>query len=73
MKQKEIDRVIDFVQNDTRSKDEIFESLKQRILNDANGQLSYEEVTKATHNLLRYFELFDQQYDKKKAKKLLED
>lgn len=50
------DELIAFVQNDTRSQAEIFESLKNRIKRDANGQLDESQAIEATRNLLRFFE-----------------
>ncbi|MCP5362043.1 MAG: hypothetical protein H6908_05355 [Hyphomicrobiales bacterium] len=73
MKQQKINEIIDFVQNDTRSKDEIFESLKQQIQDDHNGQLSEEEAVDATRRLIGLFELFSDMYDDKKRRELQED
>jgi len=50
------DRIILSVQSDTRSQSEIFDSLKQRILNDAAGQLNESQAIEATRNLLNFFE-----------------
>jgi hypothetical protein len=50
------DRIILSVQSDTRSQSEIFDSLKQRILNDAAGQLDESQAIEATRNLLNFFE-----------------
>lgn len=51
-----VSRILAFVQGDTRSQSEIFESLKQRILNDADGELSDQQAIEATRNLLNFFE-----------------
>lgn len=50
------DRIILAVQDDTRSQSEIFDSLKQRILSDAAGQLDESQAIEATRNLLNFFE-----------------
>ncbi|MCH2548249.1 MAG: hypothetical protein MK052_11670 [Alphaproteobacteria bacterium] len=51
-----VSRILSFVQSDTRNKSEIFESLKQRILNDAAGELDEQQAIEATRNLLNFFE-----------------
>jgi hypothetical protein len=50
------EELLTFVRNDSRSQAEIFESLKNRIKRDANGQLDEAEAIQATRNLLGFFE-----------------
>lgn len=57
--------IIAFVKNDTRSKSEIFESLKKRIQDDYNGTLSEEEAIAATRRFIGFFQTISNIYDKK--------
>jgi hypothetical protein len=50
------DEVLTFVNNDTRSNEEIFDSLKNRIIRDSGGKIKESEAVRATKNLLGYFE-----------------
>ncbi|MCP5361700.1 MAG: hypothetical protein H6908_03535 [Hyphomicrobiales bacterium] len=50
-----VERILEFVHNDTRSQSEIFDSLKERILRDAAGALDEQQAIEATRNLLDFF------------------
>lgn len=50
-----VERILEFVHNDTRSQSEIFDSLKARILRDAAGALNEQQAIEATRNLLDFF------------------
>lgn len=50
-----VERILEFVHNDTRSQSEIFDSLKARILRDAAGALDEQQAIEATRNLLDFF------------------
>lgn len=58
-------RIVDFVRTDTRSKSEIFESLKQRIQADYAGTLTEEEAIAATRRFIGFFQALSDIYDEK--------
>ncbi len=62
--------IIDFVRTDTRSKSEIFESLKQRIQDDYNGSLTEEEAIAATRRFIGFFQIISDNYDIKQEDRL---
>jgi|AntRauTorckE6833_2_1112554.scaffolds.fasta_scaffold116350_1 hypothetical protein len=62
--------IIDFVRTDTRSKSEIFESLKQRIQDDYNGTLTEEEAIAATRRFIGFFQTISDNYDIKQEDRL---
>jgi len=57
--------IVDFVHNDTRSKDEIFESLKAKIQADHDNKLSEKEAIQATRNFIGIFQVASEIYDEK--------
>ena len=57
--------IIDFVHNDTRSKEEIFESLKAKIQADYGNKLTDKEAIQATRNFIGIFQVASEIYDEK--------
>jgi len=51
--------IIDFVESDTRSMVEIFESIKQGIQEDYGYRLSEEEAIAATRRFIGYFQVLN--------------
>ncbi len=64
-----VEDIITFVQNDTRSKEEIFESLKQKIQADYGGKLTEKEAIEATRNFIGFFQTASEIYDEKQRDK----
>lgn len=62
--------IIDFVHRDTRSKEEIFESLKSKIQAKYNHQLSDKEAIAATQRFIGFFSVISDTYDDKQRNKL---
>jgi len=62
--------IIDFVHNDNRSKEEIFESLKGKIQAKYNHQLTDKEAIAATQRFLGFFQTISDIYDDKHQNKL---
>lgn len=57
--------IIAFVQQDKRSQEEIFESLKQKIQAKYGHKLTEEEAIEATQRFLGFFRVISDIYDKK--------
>ncbi|MDA0307531.1 MAG: hypothetical protein O2832_02265 [Proteobacteria bacterium] len=57
--------IADFVHSDTRSKEEIFESLKAKIQAYYDNKLSEEEAIQATRNFIGLFQMASEIYDEK--------
>ena len=60
-----VENIIEFVENDKRSTDEVFDDIVKKIQKKYDGKLTEKEAIEAARRLINLFELFATSFDSK--------